>query len=185
MFGNMSTLLQGDVAHDAADSGNPVKVGMKAIAHGTNPTAVTANDRTHWYANRHGVPFVIGGHPNIKTVEYNSTATQTNDPMIDISAGTKIAVTMIDFTCDNANSADVGVRIGFGASLTAEGASGVVAVDKIILSHPGVPAGSGIVKGNGSAVIGIGGDGEDLIITIADAPGTKVRCVITYFTIES
>lgn len=35
----------GDVAHDAADSGNPVKVGGKAVS--AEPAAVTANDRAN------------------------------------------------------------------------------------------------------------------------------------------
>lgn len=35
----------GDVAHDAADSGNPVKIGGKAV--NADPTAVTANDRVN------------------------------------------------------------------------------------------------------------------------------------------
>jgi len=59
----------GDVAHDGVDSGNPVKTGAVAIAHGTNPTAVAAADRTNLYANRAGIPFVMGGHPNIITLE--------------------------------------------------------------------------------------------------------------------
>ena len=36
---------QGNIAHDAVDSGNPIKVGAKAVAHGSNPTAVAAADR--------------------------------------------------------------------------------------------------------------------------------------------
>ena len=59
----------GDVAHDGVDSGNPVKTGAVAVAHGTNPTAVAAADRTNLYANRAGIPFVMGGHPNIITLE--------------------------------------------------------------------------------------------------------------------
>jgi len=58
-FGNMlvgldntditvSTSGAGDVAHDAADSGNPVKIGGKART--ANPTAVAANDRVDgWF----------------------------------------------------------------------------------------------------------------------------------------
>lgn len=56
--------VTGNVAHDGVDSGNPLLAGYQAIAHGTNPTAVAAADRTVGYANRAGVPFVMGGHPN-------------------------------------------------------------------------------------------------------------------------
>lgn len=38
--------IGGDVAHDAADSSNPVKVGGKAVS--AEPTAVTANDRANF-----------------------------------------------------------------------------------------------------------------------------------------
>ena len=34
----------GAVAHDSPDSGNPIKIGARALAHGTNPGAVTAAD---------------------------------------------------------------------------------------------------------------------------------------------
>lgn len=42
----------GNVAHDAADSGNPLKIGFKART--ANPTAVAANDRTDAYADTVG-----------------------------------------------------------------------------------------------------------------------------------
>ncbi len=63
----LSSVVGGDVAHDGVDSGNPVLQGRRAIAHGSNPTAVAAADRTVLYANRAGVPFMIGGHPNVIT----------------------------------------------------------------------------------------------------------------------
>ena len=37
--------VSGDVAHDSADAGEPVKIGGKAVS--AEPTAVTANDRTN------------------------------------------------------------------------------------------------------------------------------------------
>ena len=61
-YSGLSTDLEGNPTivgnrnHDAADAGPPVKIGMKAINHGTTPTAVAASDRTDWYANRHGIP---------------------------------------------------------------------------------------------------------------------------------
>lgn len=44
--------LGGNVAHDAADSGNPVKIGGKASS--VTPTAVTASDRVDAYFNTFG-----------------------------------------------------------------------------------------------------------------------------------
>lgn len=175
--------VSGDVAHDTADAGEPVKIGYKAIALSANPTAVTANDRTNAYSNRHGIPFVLGGHPNILTTQLNITdadGAQSNVALITVGAGAKIVVTAIDVMADGANTVDVGVRIGFGTANTpANDAAGSV------LSHPGIKAGSGISKGNGTGILGIGADNEDLRITCEDPVTGAIDVLITYFTIES
>ena len=168
-------IISGNLAHDAVDAGNPVKMGLKAIAYGANPNAVAAADRTDWYANRAGVPFVIAGHPNILCLRAQYTSAQTNVAIVTIAAGLKIVVTSIAVTTDNANGADMSVRIGFGV-LNLTGTTGM------ILSHPGIAAGSGVVMGDGSGILGIGADDEDLRITCE--AGT-VDVVVSYFTIES
>jgi len=152
--------------------------GVKAIAHGTNPTAVAANDRTDLYANRHGIPFVIGGHPNIITLRANYAAAQTDTAIITVSSGTKIVVTRCSVTVDKACSVDVQARIGF-ATATTPTTTGVV------LSHPGIAAGSGVVEGNGSGILGIGADDEDLRITSEVPTGGSIDVVVSYYTIES
>jgi len=48
----LSTATTGNTAHDAADAGNPVKIGFKART--ANPTAVAANDRTDAYSDTVG-----------------------------------------------------------------------------------------------------------------------------------
>lgn len=177
----------GDVAHDTADSGNPVKVGAKAIAHGTNPTAVTANDRTDLYANRHGILFTIGGHPNTVTRSARIAAAdgaQTNASLNpSIGAGEKMAVTAISVTCDADNTVNVACKIGFGtASIIADSTTGAVGV---LLDHEGIAPGSGIVIGNGGGILGIGADDEELRLT-CDVPTTGAICVTySYFTIAS
>jgi hypothetical protein len=172
--------VSGDVAHDGGDSGNPVKVGHKAIAHGTNPTAVTAADRTDWYANRAGVPFVMGGHPNIVTVKHTTITTAVTDAaVITISAGLKIVVTSFQITLDNASTVFPTVLLGFGTANTAT-TTGVIG------AHGGVPAGGGFGRGDGSGIIGIGADNEDLrITTTGNATGNGLQLVVTYYTIES
>lgn len=47
-----ATAVAGDVAHDAADSGNPLKIGGKART--SLPTAVAADDRVDGYFDAHG-----------------------------------------------------------------------------------------------------------------------------------
>jgi hypothetical protein len=175
---NNDVTATGSVAHDAADSGNPVKVGLKAIAHGTNPTAVAAADRTDWYANRAGIPFMIGGHPNVVTVRANYTTAQTNAAVVTVGAGVKIVVTRLTVTVDNACSVDVQCRIGF-ATATTPTTTGVV------LSHPGIAAGSGVVEGSGAGILGIGADNEDLRITSEVPTGGSIDVVVSYYTVPS
>lgn len=168
----------GNVAHDGVDSGAPIKVGHKAIAHGSNPTAVAAADRTDWYANRHGVPFVLGGHMNIVTLELAFTTAQTDVAIITVSSGTIIVVTAIDFVCSNANTVNVAVRVGFGTANTPT-------TTGVVLTHPNVAPGSGVSRGDGSGIIGIGADGADLRITATVPTTGSARVLVTYFTIES
>jgi hypothetical protein len=173
--------VAGDVAHDGVDSGSPVKVGAKAIAHGANPSAVAAGDRTDIYANRAGIPFQIGGHPNVISARTTYSASAQTDTAIGpgtIGSGTKIVVTQAQVTVSNATTATPAVRIGFGLTNTPT-------TTGVILSHPGIPGGGGVSRGDGSGIIGIGGDGEELRVTADAATGGVLDVVVTYYTIES
>lgn len=168
----------GNRDHDAVNAGEVLATGGEAIAHGTNPTAVAAADRTKWYFNRAGVPFVIGGHPNIVTFEAAYTAAQTDTAIVTIGTSTKIVVTEIEALCDNANTVDVGVRVGFGATTTPT-------TTGVVLTHPGIAAGSGVVRGAGAGILGVGADGEDLRITCEVPTTGSIRILVSYYTIES
>ena len=178
--------ISGDVAHDAADAGEPVKIGLRAIAHGANPTAVAAADRTNWYANVHGIPFMIGGHMNCKSATYITTAAQTDDNVLAaIAAGTLYGITRITITLDEATTVGVGVRLGFGTTVVpALGASGADAVDDILVYHPGLIPGGGITIGDGSGLLGVGGDGAELRITNEVPTSGTLAVTVTYFTIS-
>lgn len=175
----------GDIAHDAADSGNPIKTGAVAIAHGTNPTAVAAADRTNLYANRAGIPFVIGGHPNIITRSAtidDADGAQTDASLLTVSAGSKIVITAISALCSASNTGTVAVRIGFGTATLAAASEGGAAG---ILLEGKFAAGGGNQKGNGSGILGIGADNEDLRITCDDPAGGSLFVTFSYYTIES
>ena len=181
------SVSSGNVAHDDVDSGNPIKVGLRALAHGSNPTAVAAADRTDWLANRHGIPWMIAGHPNIITREItilDSDGAQTDASLVGtISAGTKVVVTGASVQADADNTANVACRIGFGAStLPTATSSGVVG---IVLSHGDIVPGGQVREGDGSGIVGIGGDGEELRMTCDDPAGGDLRVIIKYYTIES
>lgn len=171
----------GNIAHGSVDSGNPVKIGLKAIAHGTNPTAVAAADRTDWYANRAGVPFVIGGHPNVQTFRLRWTTAQTDAALITVSAGTKIVLTAIHCTMDQATSAATAVRVGFGTANTPSNN----ATSGVVLDHDGIAPGSGVSHGNGAGILAVGADNEDLRITAEAATGGSGIIYGSYYTIES
>lgn len=175
----------GAVAHDAADSGNPIKMGFKAVAHGTNPTAVAAADRTDWYANRAGVPFVMGGHPNVITRSNKvlaSDGAQTDAALLSVSAGTKIVVTQISAVCDAANSVNVAVRIGLGVANVP--AAALAGTNGLLLEGT-YAAGGGLQKGNAAGILAVGADAEDLRLTCGSPTGGALYVTYSYYTIES
>lgn len=167
----------GTLAHDAVETGWPLPTASYAVLHGTTPTAVAAGDRVRTIANRVGVPFAIGGHPNLQTVRLQFTAAQTNVAVVTVAAGTRIVVTSFQFTLDNASTVFPLVRLGFGATTTPT-TTGVIG------AHAGVPAGGGFGRGDGSGIIGIGGDDEDLRVTsVGVATGGGVELIVTYYTV--
>jgi hypothetical protein len=177
--------VAGDTAHDSPDAGEPVKIGAKAVALKADPTAVASNDRTNLYAMRNGIQFTIGGHPNLITKQFNITdadGAQTDLNILNAVVGASdiAVVTHIAVTCSNANTVDVAVRIGFGAANTpAADAAG------IILSHPAIAPGSGMVVGNGAGIIGIGAVGEELRMTSGDPTTGAMDVVVGYFIISN
>lgn len=173
----------GGLAHDAVDTtaNNPQKIGARAVAHGSSPTAVAAADVTHLIANRHGVPFWIGGHPNVVTVRDQVTdaeGAQTNVALVTVAGGSKIVVTQIMVTVDADCTVSPSFVIGFGAASTPT-TTGVLA------AHSGIPAGAGFQRGDGSGILGVGADGEDLRFTCDDPTGGNLDVTVSYYTIES
>ncbi len=111
------------------------------------------------------------------TLEAEYTSDETNTAVVTIASGTRMVVTQIAATCDNANSNDTGLRVGFGTSTTPT-------TTKVVLTHPGIAKGSGFSRGTGKGVLGIGDSGESLRITSED-PGGILRILVTYHTVES
>lgn len=171
----LPTAAAGTIAHDAVETGNPLAMGALAVVAGTSPAAVASGDRVRLIANLHGVPYVMAGHPNIQTVRLQFTSAQTNVAIATCTAGQKIAVTALQVTLDNASTVFPLVRIGF-ATATTPTTTGVLA------AHGGIPAGGGFSRGDGSGILGIGADDEDVrITTVGAATGNGVEVVLTYF----
>lgn len=82
----------GDVAHDSADSGNPVKIGAKAAT--ALPTAVASADRANAISDVYGrllVSHIDAGMQVWKQVE--ATTTQTGTAIWTPAAGKKVVLT--------------------------------------------------------------------------------------------
>lgn len=80
----------GSVAHDAADSGNPVKVGGQART--TNPTAVQDGDRSNFITDKLGKQVVVSSVRDLKTVQQTTITNTTAETTI----GTAVAATFLD-----------------------------------------------------------------------------------------
>ncbi len=175
--------VEGDVAHDDPDTGNPVGMGFNAAEFAADPPQIgTDGDRVRGIATPQGIQWTLGGHPNIITREYMTTAVQTNDPIIDsVAAGSHIIITEIEVLNSVDTTATPQVRIGFGtANPPTEPTTGNT-VDGMVVSHPSLAPGSGIVRGTGGAAIAIGGDGEELRIANDVPTGGKITVLVNYY----
>lgn len=84
----------GEIAHDAADSGSPLKVGYKA--RNAIPTAVANGDRADGSSDLFGRQLVAHIDPAMQVVKgVNYTSAQTGATIWDPTAGKKIAITSI------------------------------------------------------------------------------------------
>jgi hypothetical protein len=127
---------------------------------------------------RGGLPFVIGGHPNIITVRANYTTAQTNVVVVANTAGTKLIVTGFSVTCSNANSVNVAALMGL-AQTTTPTTTGV------FCAHPGIAPGSGLARGNGGSILAVGADGDQVIANIGVSTGGSTDICVTYYTTAS
>lgn len=98
--------VAGDVAHDTADSGNPVKVGGKAKNQdATAPgTAVAEDDRTDFITDVYGRQFVSTHHPNLWDAADNQATAQTNKA-IKAAPGAGLSLYITDVIVSNGATA--------------------------------------------------------------------------------
>lgn len=96
----------GNVAADAADSGNPIKVGGKAKnLDGTAPgTAVAEDDRTNIITDVYGRQFVETTHPNLWDVSADYAAAQTNTS-VKAAPGAGLSLYITDILISNGATA--------------------------------------------------------------------------------
>lgn len=96
----------GDIAHSAADSGNPIKVGGKAVnTDGTAPgTAVTENDRANFITDVYGRQCVQTTHPNLWSATDNQSSAQTNT-VLKATPGSGLSLYITDVVISNGATA--------------------------------------------------------------------------------
>jgi hypothetical protein len=183
--GRVYVNVDGNTSHDAVDAGRPVLLGARAKAHGSM-SAVAADDRTRLHANRHGILWTIGGHPNVITrsarIE-DADGAQTNASISGaVASGEKLVITRLSVFADASNSGDVYCKIGFGAATipasTEAGANS-------ILFEGQLPAGGGITMGDGSGVLAVGADDEELRLTCDDPAAGALNVSFARYVIES
>lgn len=80
----------GDVAHDAADAGEPVKIGGQART--TNPTAVADADRANFITDKLGKQVVVNSIRDLKGVQKTTITSSTSETTI----VTAVASTFLD-----------------------------------------------------------------------------------------
>lgn len=96
----------GDIAHDSADSGNPVKVGAKAYNFdGTEPgTAVAEADRVNNIADLYGRQYVEISHPRFWHVSADYATAQTNTS-VKATPGASLKLYITDIIISNGATA--------------------------------------------------------------------------------
>jgi hypothetical protein len=102
------------VAHDAADAGQPVKIGAKAIAAQSGLTLVAAADRTDLYAGIDGIQ-LVRPHTNLEDIVSGTAAITDGSSTSVIAAagsGVKVYVTSVVISNSSATAAEVTIRDG-------------------------------------------------------------------------
>lgn len=143
--GTFAVQAAGDVAHDAADSGNPQKIGAKAANTLSDKTLVADDDRTDLFADLDGVLLTRSGRPlsdflSERTTNTDGASTALTGDFAASGAGIKNYVTA--YSLHNSSASDISVDFR-------DGAAGAV-----LWTVP-VPAGGGAnLSGGGEPLFG-------------------------------
>lgn len=133
-----SAQMAGDVAHDSVDSGNPVKMGFKAISFdGTEPgTSVAENDRVNGIADPYGRQYINDIHPRFWHVSADYASAQTNTS-VKAAPGASLKLYITDIAISNgATAGNVTLLDGSGGTVLFECYPGVNGGIVANLKHP-------------------------------------------------
>lgn len=176
LAGGTAMIVIGNVAEDAANSGNPVLIGFEEIDFGSSPTSVGVADRVNGYATSQGQQWGLSGHPAMLFMRTNVSTSVTSALWITVNSGQRWITTAASVLASGANTGNTSVIIGYGSNTLS-------ATSSIILAHPGVPAGGGASEGNGGATVGRGIDGEDIRFSTGNPGPGSIDLLIKGFYI--
>jgi hypothetical protein len=106
---SLTTVAAGDVAHDSADSGNPVKVGFKART--SHPTAVANSDRVDAYADDLGRQVVYPIAPRDLVTHNRISLTSTTETTLIAAGGAGVLRDLVFLAMSNESATEVRVDI--------------------------------------------------------------------------
>lgn len=109
--------VQGDVAHDSADSGNPIKIGAKAETSLSGVTLVADGDRVDLAAGVDGV-LITRPHANLEDlVDGNASDTAGTSTQVIAAAGAGIKQYLLSATITNTSATDTYCEIKSGTTV--------------------------------------------------------------------
>lgn len=113
--GSVTTVAAGDVAHDAADSGNPVKIGGKVETALSGITLAVDGDRTDLYADADGVqvvkPYTVFGDILVERLS-NTDGASTASTVFGATASARNCLTTIAVYNDSVTNGFIDFRDG-------------------------------------------------------------------------
>lgn len=107
--GTVTTLTGGGIAHDAADSGNPIKIGGKAFT--ADPTPVASSDRADLYVDTLGKAVNTPLAPRNLAMQGNVTIANTTETTVVAAAGASVFTDISTIIVSNTST--TGVRVDF------------------------------------------------------------------------
>ena len=97
-----SSNTAGDVAHDSADSGNPVKIG--GVARNADPTSVANGDRVDAYFDRNGKMVITPHVPRNLVAQAAGTQSSTTEATMLTAGGAGVYHDVTKIVLTNSNS---------------------------------------------------------------------------------
>lgn len=125
----------GDVAHDGADSGNPIKIG--GVSRQTNPAAVADGDRVNAFCDDVGRQIVVLNQVrDLMAVQQTTITASTSETTIVTAAGSGVFADLTQLTITNSSATALIVTLKDSTAGTTRGIYALAANGGITISFP-------------------------------------------------